>query len=175
MIEDNVTMLTPAEEDPIVDRWLASLPELSPSAGFEDAVMARVWTPAPRWVQAVQRVAGPLFHRKHAWKWAGGLAASSAVSLAAIITLAVNYWVQLEAAWASFVDGVAIDVWRAGVAWLGQALATTGALGELWGVDGTVITYGSIAAIVVTAFSAWGLRTVFMSFNSERIALHASR
>ena len=175
MIEDNVTMLTPAEEDPIVDRWLASLPELSPSADFEDAVMARVWAPAPHWVQSVQRVAGTLFHRKHAWKWAGGLAASSAVSLAIIVTVTVNYWVQLEAAWASFVDGVAIDVWRAGVAWLGQALATTGALGELWGVDGTVITYGSIAGIVVTAFSAWGLRKVFMSFNSERIALHASR
>ncbi len=180
MIEDNVIKRNPAEEDPIVDRWLTSLAELSPSADFEDAVMARVWAPAPRWVQSVQRVAGTLFDRKHAWKWAGGLAASSAVSLAVIVTLAVNYWVQLETAWASFVDGVAIDVWRAGVAWLGQAVTTTVALGELWGVNGTVITYASIAGIVVTAFSAWGLHRVFTSFNSEsfnseRIALHASR
>ena len=97
------------------------------------------------------------------------------MSLAVIVTLAVNYWVQLETAWASFVDGVAIDVWRAGVAWLGQAVTTTVALGGLWGVNGTVITYASIAGIVVTAFSAWGLHRVFTSFNSERIALHASR
>ena len=50
----NVTQLTPAEEDPIVDRWLASLPELSPGGSFEDAVMARVWVPVPHWVQSVQ-------------------------------------------------------------------------------------------------------------------------
>ncbi len=175
MFEDNVTKLTPAEEDPIVDRWLASLPELTPSTDFADAVMARVWAPAPRWVQSVQRVTGALFDRKHARKWAGGLAASSAVSLAVIVTLAVNYWVQLETVWASFVDGVAIEVWRAAIAWLGQALATTVALGELWGVNGTVIAYASTAGIVVTVFSAWGLHRVFTSFNSERIALHASR
>ena len=175
MSEDNVTRLTPAEEDPIIDRWLASLPELTPSTNFEDAVMARVWVPAPSWVQSVRRIAGTLFDRKHAWKWAGGLVASSAVSLAVTVSLAVNYWVQLETAWASFVDGVAIDVWRTAIAWLGQALATTVALGELWGVNGTVITYASIAGIVVTVFSAWGLHRVFTSFNSERIALHASR
>ncbi len=175
MFEDNVTKLTPAEEDPIVDRWLTSLPELSPSADFEDAVMARVWAPAPHWVQSVQRVAGTLFDRKHAWKWATGLAASSAASVAVIVTLAVNYWVQLETAWASFVDGVAIDLWRAGTAWLGQTVATTVAFGESWGVNGTVVTYASIAGFVVTAFSAWGLHRVFTSFNSERIALHASR
>ena len=125
MSEDNVTKLTPAEEDPIIDRWLASLPELTPSTDFEDAVMARVWVPAPRWVQSVRRIAGTLFDRKHAWKWAGGLVASSAVSLAVIVTLTVNYRVQLGTAWASFVDGVAIDVWRTAIAWLGQALATT--------------------------------------------------
>ena len=175
MSEDNVTRLTPAEEDPIIDRWLASLPELTPSTDFEDAVMARVWVPAPSWVQSVRRIAGTLFDRKHAWKWAGGLVASSAVSLAVIVTLTVNYRVQLGTAWASFVDGVAIDVWRTAIAWLGQALATTVALGELLGVNGTVILYASIAGLVVTVFSAWGLHRVFTSFNSERIALHASR
>jgi hypothetical protein len=175
MSEDNVTKLTPAEEDPIIDRWLASLPELTPSTDFENAVMARVWVPAPRWVQSVRRIAGTLFDRKHAWKWAGGLVASSAVSLAVIVTLTVNYRVQLGTAWASFVDGVAIDVWRTAIAWLGQALATTVALGELLGVNSTVILYASIAGLVVTVFSAWGLHRVFTSFNSERIALHASR
>ena len=175
MIEDNVTKLTPMEEDPIVDRWLTSLPELSPSADFEDAVMAQVWAPAPHWVQSVQHVAVTLFDRKHVWKWAGGLVASSAVSLAVIMTLAVNYRLQLETAWTSLVDVVAIEFWRAGVAWLGQAVITTAALGELWGVTGTVIAYASIAGIVVTALSAWGLHKVFTSFNSERIALHASR
>jgi hypothetical protein len=95
----NVTQLTAAEEDPIVDRWLASLPELSPGDGFADAVMARVWVPVPRWVRSVQSTTRALLGRKRVWVWAGGLAVSSAASMAVIIALMVSHWVQVETTW----------------------------------------------------------------------------
>ena len=81
MHENPVTQLTPAEEDPIVDRWLASLPEFAPRDGLDDAVMCRVYVPAPFWLQAVQSGTRRLFSRQRAWAWVGCLAASSAVAM----------------------------------------------------------------------------------------------
>ncbi len=102
MNEDRVSNITPSEEDPVVDRWLNSLPELVPSPGFEDAVMARVWRPAPSWLQSMQSATRALFSGKRVWMWAGGLAASSAVSMVILVGLAVSNWVQVETAWSVF-------------------------------------------------------------------------
>jgi len=175
MTEDNVNRLTPAEEDPIVDRWLASLPELSPSAEFEDAVMARVWAPAPRWVQSVRTATGAVFHRKRLWVWAGGLAASSAASMAVIVTLMISHWVQVETAWSTFVGGFVLEAWRASVALIGQTVATTMAMRDMWGLNGTVVLFASLAGAAVTVFSGWGLYRLLTSFDTERISFHASR
>ncbi len=93
MNEDRVSNITPSEEDPVVDRWLNSLPELVPSPGFEDAVMARVWRPAPSWLQSMQSATRALYSGKRVWMWAGGLAASSAVSMVILVGLGVSHWV----------------------------------------------------------------------------------
>jgi hypothetical protein len=175
MIEDNVTKLTPAEEDPIVDRWLASLPELSPSAEFEDAVMARVWAPAPRWVQSLQTATSTVFNRKRLWVWAGGLAASSAASIAVIVTLMISHWVQVETAWSTFVGGFVLEAWRASVTFIGQTAVTTMAIRDMWGLNGTVLLFASLAGAAVTVFSGWGLYRLLTSFDTERISFHASR
>jgi hypothetical protein len=175
MTEDNVTQLTPAEEDPIVDRWLTSLQELSPGVNFEDAVMARVWVPAPHWVQSVQTATRAMFHRKRLWMWAGGLAASSAASMAIIITLMVSRWVQVETAWSTFVDGFVLEAWRASVSLIGQTVATTMAIREMWGLTGTVVLFASLAGTAVTVCSAWGLYRLLTNFDTERISFHASR
>ena len=175
MTEDNVTQLTPAEEDPIVDRWLASLPELSPNVDFEDAVMARVQVPAPHWVQSVQTAARALFNRKRVWMWAGGFAVSSAASMAVIVTLMVSHWVQVETAWSAFLGGFVLEAWRASVALLGQAVATTIAVREMWGLTGTVVLFALLAGTALTGCSAWGLYRLLNSFDTERISFHASR
>ena len=171
----NVTQLTPAEEDPIVDRWLASLPELSPGDGFEDAVMARVWVPVPHWVRSVQSTTRALLNRKRAWVWAGGVAALSAASIAVIVTLMVSHWVQVETAWSLLAGSFLLEAWRLGVALIGQTLATGIALREAWGVTGTMTLFAGLAGVAVSASSTWGLYKVLMSFNAERISFHASR
>lgn len=175
MTDNNVTQLTPAEEDPIVDRWLNSLPELSPGGNFADAVMARVWVPAPSWVQSVQNVTRALLDRKRVWVWAGGLAASSAASIAVMVALVVSHWVQIETAWSLLAGSFLLEVWRLGVTLIGQTLATAIALREVWEVTGTMTLFASLAGALVSASSAWGLYRLLMGFDAERISFHASR
>ena len=175
MTDNNVTQLTPAEEDPIVDRWLTSLPELSPGDGFADAVMARVWVPVPHWVQSVQNMTRALLGRKRVWVWAGGLAASSAASIAVIVALMVSHWVQIETAWSLLAGSFLLEAWRLGVTLIGQTLATAIAFREVWGLTGTMTLFAGLAGAVVSASSAWGLYRILMGFNAERISFHASR
>jgi hypothetical protein len=95
MKNNDVIQLTPAEEDPVAHRYLSTLPSFAPSAGFEDRVMSQVWRPAPAWLRCTQGAVTGLFPRKHAWTWAGGLAAASVCSLAIITALVVAYSVQV--------------------------------------------------------------------------------
>jgi hypothetical protein len=174
-MQEDVTRLTAAEEDPMVDGWLNSLPELSPGDDFEDRVMARVRVPEPRWVQSLQGATRALFSRRRVWVWTGGLATASAASLAVIISLVVSHWMQVETAWSVMVNGFALDAWRTVVAFVAQSVVTISAIGTAWNVTGSTVLYAALAAAAVTVGSAWGLYRVFTSFNTERIALHASR
>ena len=174
-MQHKVTGPTPAEEDPMVDRWLTSLEAFSPSADFEEEVMARVWVPAPRWMQSTRRVARALFSRRRVWVWTGGLAASSAAVMAVVVAFALSHWIQVETAWAVFVNGVALEAWRAGVALLAQAMATTLTAREVWGITGSTVVFACIAGAAVTTVSALGLYRTMKSFPTERISIHASR
>jgi hypothetical protein len=174
MNENPVTQLTPAEEDPIVDRWLSSLPEFAPHAGFDDAVMRRVHVPVPLWLQTVQSGTRRLFSGKRAWAWAGGLATSSAVSMAVLISWAVSHWVQVETAWSLFVDRYAVDAWRATITLAVKVFGTGLAVRDAWGLNSTLLISAGITAALITAFSAWGLHRI-LSNNTERISFNASR
>ncbi len=107
--------------------------------------------------------------------WAGGLAASSAASMAVIVALTVSHWVQIEAAWSLLVGSFLLQAWRLGVTLIGQTLATAIALREAWGVTGTMTLFVGLAGTAVSASSAWGLYRILMGFNVERISFHASR
>jgi hypothetical protein len=175
MNEDLVTQLTPSEEDPIVDRWLASLPEFAPRAGFDDAVMRRVYVPVPLWLQTVQSGTRRLFKGNRAWAWAGGLAASSAVSMVVLVSWALSHWVQVETAWSLFVNSYAVDAWRATITLAVKVFGTGLAVRDAWGLNGTLLISAGIAAVLITAFSAWGLHRILSSTNTERISFNASR
>ncbi len=174
MHENPVTQLTPAEEDPIVDRWLASLPEFAPQDGFDDAVMCRVYVPAPLWLQAVQSATRRLFSRQRAWAWVGGLAASSAVSMVVLAWWAVSHWVQIETAWSLLAGSYAVDAWRATITLAVKVVAAGLAMREAWGLNSTLLILASVGAALITAFSAWGLQRI-LSNNTERISFNASR
>ena len=168
------TQITPAEEDPQIDRWLASLPEFAPRAGFEDAVMARVYVPAPRWMQSVQSATRALFAGRRKWMWAGGLTASSAVSIAIIATLAASNWVQVETAWSLFANGWLLDAWRVAITVTAKTLGAGLALAAFWDLNFKMLIFASLAGAAVAAVSLWGLYRV-LSIDTERISFDASR
>ena len=174
MNEQNVTPLTPAEEDPVIDKWLASLPEFVPGPHFEDAVMARVRVPAPSWVLAVQDATRSLFAGRRAWMWAGGLAASSAVSIAVIVTLLVTRWVQVETAWSLLAGGIMLEAWRAAVTLTARAISTGLAMNVFWGLNYEAFVLAGLAGGLITGASLWGLYRV-LRIDTERISLNASR
>lgn len=174
MNQHSVTPLTPAEEDPVIDKWLALLPEFVPGPHFEDAVMARVRVPAPSWVLAVQGATRALFVGKRAWMWAGGLAASSAVSIAAMVTLFVTHWVQVETAWSLLAGGIMIEAWRAAVALTVRAVSAGFAINAFGGLNYQAFVLAGLAGGLVTGFSLWGLYRM-LRIDTERISLNASR
>ncbi len=174
MNEPNSTSITPAEEDPVVHGWLASLPELAPRLGFEDAVMSRVRVPAPSWVLSVQNATRHVFAGKRVWMWAGGLAATSAVSLAIVVTLTVSYWMQVETAWSLFATGFAVEAWRAVVTVAAKTASTGFALSAFWGFNFKMLTFAGLAGALVTVTSLWGLYRI-LSVETERITFDASR
>ncbi len=174
MNQHSVTPLTPAEEDPVIDRWLASLPEFVPGPHFEHAVMARVRVPAPSWALAVQGATRAWFAGKRAWMWAGGLAASSAVSIAVIVTLLVTHWVQVETAWSLLAGGIMLEAWRAAVTLTARAVGAGLAMSAFWGLNYKAFVLAGLAGGLITGVSLWGFYRV-LRIDTERISLNASR
>lgn len=174
MNQHSVTPLTPAEEDPVIDKWLASLSQFVPGPHFEHAVMARVRVPAPSWVLAVQGATRTWFAGKRAWTWAGGLAASSAVSIAVIVTLLVTHWVQVETAWSLLAGGIMLEAWRTAVTLTARTVGAGLAMNAFWGLDYKAFVLAGLAGGLITGVSLWGLYRV-LRIDTERISLNASR
>lgn len=173
MKNNDVIQLTPAEEDPVAHRYLSTLPSFAPSAGFEDRVMSQVWRPAPAWLRYTQRAVTGLFPRKHAWLWAGGLAAASACSLAIITALVVAYSVQVETAWSAFTGGLGLPAWRAALSLTIGLVSSVVAYGRLIALNTTMLISVGLGTALVMVVSLLGLHRTMQQHGSGRVALHA--
>ncbi len=173
MNDELINAQSPFEEDPELDRLLASLPRYAPSPEFADRVLSRVWQPEPAWVMRIQRAARSVFRKEHAWAWAGGLAATSAFSFVVTVTLVVNFWVQIETAF-SVLAANATDWWRLALGGLVQLVAWSRLTAEALGLTGLPpLAVGTVSALVL-AGSAWGLHRTIRAFGREGVVLHAS-
>jgi hypothetical protein len=174
MNDELINLQSPLEEDPELDRLLASLPRYSPAPDFADRVLSRVWQPEPAWVMRVQRAARSVFRKEHAWAWAGGLAATSTFSLVVTVTLVVNFWVHIETAF-SVMSAGAIDWWRLAVGGFVQLLAWSRLTAEALGLTGLPpMAAGTVSALVLTG-CAVGLQRTIRAYKREGTALHATR
>ena len=174
MNDELINSQSPLEEDPELDRLLASLPRYSPSPDFADRVLSRVWQPEPAWVMRVHRAARSVFRKEHAWAWAGGLAATSAFSFVVTVTLVVNFWVQVETAFSVLAAG-AIDWWRLALGGFVQLLAWSRLTAEAMGLTGLPpLAAGTVSALVL-AVSAVGLQRTIRAYRPEGAALHATQ
>lgn len=172
-MNEHDTLRTPAEEDPLVHEWLSSLPALEPRPGFEDAVMARVWQPAPQWVRSFQRLGARVFGGRRTWVWLGGAAAASVVSVLTVGVWAATHWMQVETAWSVFVNGYAREAWRVAVTALANGTAMVLHITQALGVTAQAVLLASLVGTAISAACAWGLFHIVRN-HSVRVELHAS-
>ena len=171
---DQVTQLTPNEEDPVVHGLLANLELYAPSPGFSDRVMHHVWRPAPTWVQKLSHVFSTAFSRKRVWAVAGGLAATSAVTMVAITVTAINYWVHVETVW-SVAMSVAIQLWQFSVQSTAGFTVTVMRWIAPFAIDLPMIMALSLSSTLILGLSGLGLHRTIRQYRNERVPVHARR
>jgi hypothetical protein len=89
---------TPADEDPLIHRYLGGLPAFAPvSPHFDDRVLASVRRPAPEWAQRLTAKRHELFESGLHRKVVGLLALGGLVPTAAVVVLAAIF--HAEIAW----------------------------------------------------------------------------
>jgi hypothetical protein len=174
-MKQDVTDLTPAQEDPVVHGYLSSLQTFSPRAGFEDRVMSRVWQPVPAWLRPLVRRARTVAHPKRAWVLAGGLAFTSSVFVTALVVLVVSNWVHVETAWQLFSGTVLLGTWSVVIHWTAASVAAAVRWFQLLDVGRITLAVACCLATAVMLVSVWGLRRTIKRYDSERVALHAMR
>ena len=81
---DDVTKLTPAEEDPVLHRYLAAMPAYAPRV-LEDHVLARVWRPDPEWVRNVRFAGEEWVETGRIWLLIGAVTVGSLIPLAVLL------------------------------------------------------------------------------------------
>ena len=153
----------PEAENNELDPFLAELGQMSPRAGFADAVMARVEIPAN--VVAL-RPARPLSARV-GWALFGGYSVASAASLAVLIGMFSNGMFQIGTLSASATDFAL---------YLLQAVASLAETSALAAADALPLILGGTAAMTITTLvSAVGLYRIMNSYSTGRTSLHAIR
>jgi hypothetical protein len=75
---------TPAEEDPVLDGLLASLPLPQQRHNLEDRVLSGVFRPAPRWLRRARSAWKDLHESGRVWMVVGALAAGCVLPLGAL-------------------------------------------------------------------------------------------
>jgi hypothetical protein len=97
MSDRSLPDLTPAEEDPVLHGYLATLPQAMPSQGLQRRVLTRVWRPAPRWVREAEARWIDSVESGRIWFVLGAIAAGSLIPLAVTTGLLVTFSSQIGA------------------------------------------------------------------------------
>ncbi len=149
--------LPPAEEDPVIDGYLASLQHYSPSQGFDDRVMAQVFTPASGRV----------------WWLLGGLSGAYAVSLSLIVTLIALNTAGVGSFISSLLSNVGLPAWRA---FLGMAAGIARSAYSVFStttVSGQIVLAAAATLTVLFVFNGWMLYRLMQPVQVVRIARNA--
>ncbi|MBI4421096.1 MAG: hypothetical protein HY560_09745 [Gemmatimonadetes bacterium] len=166
--------LQSAPDDPILDRYLRSLPRLAPRPGFEDRVLARVRKPLPMRVRRARASLVSWASPARLW-WASGLAAASSAAW----TVALGSWlsgVDPEVATALLVAEVGVPVWSTVLDWiaLGSRMAGGWALG-VYQFVGPAVFAGAGALALLPMLSAMGLYLIARQPRGRKVRAYAAR
>ena len=163
-----------SEDDPTLDRYLASLQHFSTGPGFDDRVMAQVTVRRPMPARERPSGVGTLLAGRRGWALAGSMAAGSLASLAVLVS-----WVTSSMLTPSAVSGwvnaaLVVPVWKGLLQ--GVAAATvwaSGGVSAAWAAHGTALL-GAVAVVgLLPLVSAWGLVRVLAYDRKKRISAYA--
>ncbi len=160
--------LTPAEEDPILHRYLSLLPAAVPTAALSERVLSGVWRPAPRWVRRGRAAIDDMAASGRIWLVIGVLAVGSLLPLVASLVLVRVFADSIGDGLRWFVAEGIPFAWVAvtgDVAWL--ATEATNILAEHGLTRGDLLAAGIGAAVAMTG-CAVGLRRTMTPSGKDR-------
>lgn len=159
--DPDVNVPTPADEDPVIHRFLGTLPRWEPAPAFEARVLKRVWQPVPPGLrQRWNRFAG-------SWEaklFLGLLAAGAFLWQAGLVSLALQFPAEVRAIGATAVQEGLPFVWQQATNLLGQLLALAKTWIGAWIAGKVLWLVGALAVILVSVIGLiWVTRSGRMS------------
>ncbi len=171
---DDRTMneLTPAQEDPLVHRMLATLPAWSPGVGFDNRVLARVWRPHPWWLRRIEAQWDDLVETGQVWLIVGAFALGSLIPIIALTTLVAAHTAEIGwfLAWL-VAEGIPV-AWAAVWAFISGIVSTVNAMASALLPDARAVLAAIVAYLVLLAACAWGLYRTMGAASATRLSLH---
>lgn len=172
---DLTNLPEPLDNDPVLDRQLAQLGHFAPAPGFEDRVLANVFVPAPRWVQALRERGRSLIETKRVWWLAGGFAASSVISVTIVTAIVLTNAAAVQTLVGWFNAQLALPAWRtmlgivSGIAY--DLYATLGAV--------NISTAGfvalSLSVLAILMFNSWAVYRLMQPARGMKAHANALR
>ncbi len=157
-MEDLTTKpIQPAEEDPVIHGYLASLQPYSPSPGFEDRVMAHVLAPPPRWIRSARVRYHTVVDSGRVWWLLGGLTGAYAVALSIIVTLVALNSASVAAVTGDLLVAVGLPVWREALGVAAGVLRNTYTVVSTTTMSREFLLAAGATLTVVMAFNSWML------------------
>lgn len=145
--DPNANVPTPAEEDPVVHRFLGTLPRFELGTQFETRVLRRVWRPVPpRLRERWRRFAGSWEARL----FLGLLAAGAFLWQAGMVTLAMQFPAEAREIGATAVRQGLPFLWEQTGNLLGQLLGLAKTWIGAWIAGKVLWLVGALAVILVS-------------------------
>ncbi len=154
---DDVTRLTPAEEDPVLHRCLTALPVYDPTALFADRVLARVWRPEPEWVRNVRFTAEELTETGRIWLLIGAVTFGSLIPLAVLLGGGAIFATEVGAGIDWLLQTGLPAMWAAAMGDVSSQLSHLGTRLSGLPVSAHTLRALAVASIPVLVVCAWGL------------------
>lgn len=164
---NDVTKLTPAEEDPVLHRHLAAVTAYAPRALFDDHVLSRVWRPDPEWIRNVRFAGEELVDTGRVWLWIGAVTVGSLIPLAVLLGGGTTFATEIGAGidW-MFQKGIP-SLWTAASSDMSRTLSQLETRMAALPLGSEALRAVAAGSIPVLAVCAWGLSRTMRAKRRE--------
>lgn len=154
---NDVTKLSPAEEDPVLHRYLAVLPEFSPGGLFEERVLAGVWRPDPEWMRNVRYALRDSIETGRIWLLVGAVTVGCLIPLAVLVGTGATFASEIGTGSTLLLERGIPAAWTAASEVIGRALSQVETFLGALPVSGGTLRAFALGSVPVLLGCAWGL------------------